>query len=298
VATLAAAGVATACCLRAGLRDDGSTRRFWLLLAGAGAAWTFGEGMWAVYDLVLGGSVPVPSAADLGYLAAIPLAVAALLSHPVNRRETTEHLRATLDGAALATAVLLLGWTFVLGPVWHENDMKTLEGLVTVGYPFGDVVILFLLIRSLVHLEGRDRNAVAWVLVGLLAMAASDGGYTYLTAVRGYSTGNLIDTGWIGAYLVLAVGAWSARHASAPAGRRQPAASLSILPVVAPYLPLLAALAVIAAKVQQRHPIDRPSLVIAFALIGLVLIRQLLVAVDSYRSRPPGPVMPVGLGAD
>jgi hypothetical protein len=283
IATIAAATAATYCCLRAGLLDHGSTRRFWLLLAGASAAWTFGEYAWAVYDLLLGGSVPVPSYADIGYLGAIPLAVVALLSHPMNRGEATQRLRETIDGVALATAVLLLGWTFVLGPVWHQNDLRTLGGVVTVGYPFGDIIIVFLIIRSLVYLKGGDRGAMAWVLVGLLAMSLSDSGYTYLTAVKGYSTGNLIDAGWIAAYLALAIGASSARRASTPA-TREPSTSLSMLPIFAPYLPLLAALVVVTVKVQLRKPVDDPLLFMAFGLTGLVMIRQLLIAVDSSRS--------------
>jgi diguanylate cyclase len=295
IATVGAAGVATSCCLRAGLRDHSPTRRFWLLLSGAAAAWTFGECAWAVYDLVLGGSVPVPSYADIGYLGAIPLAVVALLSHPMNPGDAAQRLRTTIDGAALATAVLLLGWTFVLGPVWHQSDLRTLGGVVTVGYPFGDIVIVFLIIRSLVHLKSGDRGAIAWVLVGLLAMSLSDSGYTYLTAVKGYSTGNVIDAGWIAAYLALAIGASSAHHAHAPA-RREPSTSISMLPIFAPYLPLLAALVVVTAKVQLRKPIDDTSLYMAFVLTGLVLIRQLLIVVGSRRSAPSELAMTSGPG--
>ena len=293
IATFAAAAVATAGCLRAGLRDQGSTRRFWLLLAGAAAAWTFGEGVWAVYDLVLGGPVPVPSYADIGYLGAIPLAVAALLSHPVSPGKAGKRLRESIDGAALATAVLFLGWTFVLGPIWQQNDMRTLAGVVTVGYPFGDIVILFLIIRSLVHLKRGDRGAIAWVLVGLLAMSLSDSGYTYLTTVRGYSTGNLIDVGWVAAYLALALGAWSAHAAGVPA-ERETSTSIVVLPILAPYLPLLGALVVLTARVQFGKPIDQASLCMAFGLTGLVLIRQLLMVAESRRGGRPGAARPSG----
>jgi hypothetical protein len=87
VATALAAFAATLCCLRAGLTRGATLRRFWLLLAAACGAWTLAEVIWAVYDIVLRTAVPVPSWADLGYLSAIPLVVAALISHP-GRRST------------------------------------------------------------------------------------------------------------------------------------------------------------------------------------------------------------------
>jgi hypothetical protein len=69
-----------------------------------------------------------------------------------------------------------------------------------------------------------------------------------------------------------------------------------MLPVFAPYLPLLAALVVVTAKVQLGKPIDTASLLMAFALIGLVLTRQLLLAVDSFRSGRSEPATHSGLG--
>src|ERR1019366_1558011 len=81
VATALAALAAALLCLRAGLSCEVTLRRFWLLLAAACGAWTAAEVIWALYDLVLHIAVPVPSWADLGYLSAIPLVVAALLSH-------------------------------------------------------------------------------------------------------------------------------------------------------------------------------------------------------------------------
>lgn len=58
-------------------------RTFWRLFAAATGSWALGELLWAVYDLGRGGgAVPVPSWADAAYLAAVPLAAAALLAHP------------------------------------------------------------------------------------------------------------------------------------------------------------------------------------------------------------------------
>jgi hypothetical protein len=293
--TLAAAAFAAIACLRATRRVDPRLRRFWLLLAAASLAWTFGEGAWAVYDLFLDGAVPTPSYADLGYLAAVPFAVAALLSHPGDRR--ANRTRAFLDGSILATALLFLSWTYALGPVWQQNDVTTTAGLVSVAYPFGDVVLLFLVVRVLLVLDPAHRRAIGFVLAGLLAMSLSDSAYTYLTAVRAYSTGNVIDIGWVAAYLALVAGAMSAAGAvsgagpvsteGAPARRAAcvPTRNVSAVAVLAPYFPVLVALLAITVRIHTGAARDLASLLLAFALTSLVLVRQGLAALD----RPESP---------
>jgi hypothetical protein len=117
LATVLAAGAATALCLRARAAHDGALRRFWALMAAATACWTAAEAVWGVYDLVLRTEVPLPSWADVGYLAAMPLTVAALLSHPATRGSGVRAARRVLEGSLVATALLFLSWTLVLGPL-------------------------------------------------------------------------------------------------------------------------------------------------------------------------------------
>ncbi len=109
-------------CLLAGTRQSGSMRRFWIFLASALGAWTFAEVIWAVYDLVLHVAVPVRSWADVGYLGAIPLAVAALLCHPGMHVAGSYKTRATLDGLSIGVALLLLSWTFEIPPSYSSAD--------------------------------------------------------------------------------------------------------------------------------------------------------------------------------
>ncbi|MDQ1698450.1 MAG: hypothetical protein QOG34_313 [Frankiaceae bacterium] len=278
--TVAAVIFAAIQCFAAARRVDARTRRFWLLLAAAMAAWAFGEGAWAVYDLALDQSVPTPSYADLGYLGAIPLAAVALLSHPAHRR--AGKTRAILDGSILATALLFLSWTYVLGPVWQQNDITTSAGIVSVAYPFGDVVLVFLLARVLLYLDHEQRRAVGLVLVGLLAMALSDSAYTYLTAVRAYATGNLIDVGWVVAYLAIAAGAAIAERSGTTTTSTvfcRTAAPNDAVGLLAPFLPVLLSLGVVGLRVRSGTTLDDASLLLAFALTSLVLLRQGLAAV-------------------
>ncbi len=211
VATALAALAATVSCLRAGLVPGDGARRFWLLLAAACGAWTLAEVIWAVYDIVLRVPVPIPSWADLGYLSAIPLVVGALLGHPALRDGRKWRGRAAFDAVLVATALFYVSWSLVLGPLWRHTDLTSFGGIVAVAYPFGDVIMVFLVIGVIRHMSTGDRFALGCVLGGLVAMAVADSTYTYLTEVGRYSSGNLIDTGWVAGYLGLALGAfcWS-----------------------------------------------------------------------------------------
>jgi len=280
IATAAAAAAATAFCVRAGMRYQGQLRLSWWLFAAACGAWALGELIWALYDLVLGTSVPVPSWADAAYLAAIPPTAAALLVHPAIRGRAIGKMRSLLDGLVIAAALLFIGWTLLLEPLWHTSDLSTLGGIVTLAYPLGDIVILLLIVLVIRGTTGGVRLGLWCLLVGLLAITLSDSMYGYLTEVKNYATGDVIDTGWFAGYLGIALAAYFARS-EAGSRRRVPASpSLTSAAVVTPFLPLFGALSLVAIRTELGHRLDRVALFMAFALVGLVLLRQVLLLAD------------------
>ena len=289
VATALAALAAALLCLRAGLTSGPALRRSWLLLGAACGAWTAAEVIWAVYDIVLRVVVPVPSWADLGYLSAIPLVVAALLSHPAMSTGRQHRARATFDGTVVAAALFFLSWTFVLGPLWRHTDLTSLGGVVAVAYPFGDVVMVFLVVLAIREMSVGDRFALACVLVGLLAMAGADSTYAYLTETGRYHVGQLVDVGWVVGYLGLALGAYCSSGAEHVGPAREPSSS-GLRPLLVAFLPTLLAMAVLTVEVAVGHKLYRSDWFIAMALVVLSLARQLLMVLQQVgplgRPRP------------
>jgi hypothetical protein len=276
--TTAAASAAAVLCLRAGRRQRGAMRRFWWLLSAACAAWAVGEAIWGVYDLILQEEAPIPSWADVGYLSAIPLAAAGLLAHPAMRGGGTRTVRSLLDGLVAAAALLFISWTMVLEPLGKSIDYSTAGGLVALAYPVGDVVIAWFVILA-VRGASDDRRSLFCLLGGLLTLGFADSAYTYLVGVQGFESGGWLDAAWIAGYLMIALGAWVARP-GAVAVRASHSPSTSLAPILAPFIPVLAALIVIGAQTHLGHPPDRVGLFAAFGLIVLVLVRQVLVIVD------------------
>ena len=66
-------------CARQAACAGGRLRRGWGLMGGSCLAWGLGMVVWSAYESIGGRDVPFPSLADVGYLATVPLAVAALL---------------------------------------------------------------------------------------------------------------------------------------------------------------------------------------------------------------------------
>jgi hypothetical protein len=273
VATPLAALLACVLCVRARSRQPAEMRLFWTLLALATASWTAAEIIWGYYALILNVAVPEPSWADVGYLGAIPLAVAALVAHPATHGTGARKARRVFEGLLIATSLLFLSWTLVLGPLWRSTDLSTLGGIVSIAYPFGDVVIVFFIVLAIRGMSGSDRLPLWCLLGGLMAMALSDSTFTYLADTSSYTSPGLVDTGWVVAYLGIALSAFSARTGGVRIATVERTAP-SLASLVAPIAPVLIALAVAAVEIRLGDHIGRPAWLMVFALVVLVLTRQ------------------------
>jgi hypothetical protein len=241
-----------------------------------------GEMIWTAYDLTGAGGPPIPSWADVGYLTFIPLAVAGLLSHPGLRGSGGRLARAVIDGLSIAVALLFLSWTFVLGPLSRSSDLTTLAGVVTLAYPVGDVVIAFVVILALNRMRTSDRLGLWCLLAGLIALALADSAFAYVVQIKGYSTGNLLDTGWFAGFLGIALGALVSHEREVP---EHAESSLLALPsLVAPLLPMFVALVVAGITIDLEDRPDGVALAMVAALILLALVRQVLMVVDIVRT--------------
>jgi hypothetical protein len=278
LATAGAALLAAGLCALAARRHTGRLRLVWTLFAAACAAWTIGESAWAAYEL--SGDVPVSSWADVAYLAALPLAAAALLVHPALQGRVLARSRTLVDGLLLAAGVFFLGWALVLEPVGRTADLGSVDGLVTLAYPLGDVVIVFLVVLVIRGLTDVRRLDLWCLLGGLLATTCSDAVYSYLAGVEDFATGGVIDTGWFTGYLAIGLGALVSQPASIAPRTPADSDSLSSAAVLAPFVPMLGALTVVTIRVQTGGGLDGVTLCAALLLVGLVLARQTLLLLD------------------
>jgi len=269
----AAALVASVACFVAATRVPTRPSR-WVLLGASAFSWAAGEAVWTYYDLIRGVQVPFPSLADVGFLTAVPLAVAGLLRFPSAPQRVADRIEGILDGIIIAGSILFASWVTVLGPLYSQHHGGILKQTLSLAYPVSDVVMVSLVIILFSRASHQGRGSLLLVMAGLAAFAVADSAFSYLTEVNSYGNGSFLDTGWVAGYLLIGLGALRAVYAPSTEGAE---AGLTPLSLVAPYVPVLGVLVVVAAEILIGHRLGEVSWIMVFALALLVLGRHLLI---------------------
>ena len=232
--------LAAVACWRASRRVGGRLRSFWLLIGASVFSWSLGRIAWTWYEALQGRQLPTSLLAVVGYLCAVPLAVAAMLVLPSGRQSLSARIRTLIDGCMIAGAALLSSWVFVLQTVFrHETDRVT--DTVGILYPLGDVIVVTVVLYVLLRLRrsgGRRVAPVGLVGAGLLVIAFADSAFTSLASTGAYRSESGVDVGWFVGFLLVLLAAL----APAPAAdAEQPAPESATL--LLPYVAVVAALA-------------------------------------------------------
>jgi two-component system, sensor histidine kinase and response regulator len=207
-----AAFIAAVLCSQAARHTVGRQRLGWMLLSASAATWCAGEIVWSVYEVGMGISVPFPSAADAGFLGAIPLAAAGILAFFSPARGTSTRFRLWLDGTIILLALFFVSWTLGLKSVVEDTTGPLLETIVSVAYPLGDIVIGTILVLAIRRARDEAHGRLLLLLGGLAANSLADSAFAYLTASGAYGTvGSVLDVGWVAGYLMIGLAAlWPA----------------------------------------------------------------------------------------
>lgn len=274
-----AAALGAICCFWVGRSLSGRPARAWNLLGAASASWAVGEGIWCWYQLARNVEVPFPSFADLFFLLAVPLMVAAVLLLAEESGAATRSLRALLDGAIIAGSLLFVSWATALGVVWHSGGEGPFAQLVGLAYPVGDVVTATVALTALSRARGGYRRQLVVLAAGMVALAVADSMFAFLTQNGTYGNGNWLDTGWVAGFLLIGLAAL------VPAGETGPEVAekshQSAPQMLLPYVPLALAGLTAAVREATGHSIDVGLFAIGVLTTTLVLARQLVMLVDN-----------------
>ena len=102
IGTAVAALAAARACWVAAAKAVGRLRLVWTLVGLSAFCWGSGQVIWSWYELIQRTEVPFPSAADIGFLAAVPFAVAGMLMFPRGGWSAAGRIRALVDGLMIA----------------------------------------------------------------------------------------------------------------------------------------------------------------------------------------------------
>ena len=258
---------------------DGATRRAWRLIAVAFALWWAGDVTWFFLEAVLH-QAPFPSPADAGYLGFYPLLALGLLALPAAPRTRSERVKVALDALTVLLAAAMVVWYLVVEPVVHSGS-DSLATALSVGYPVGDLVLLYGLVTTLLRRPG-DRPL--WLLVGAVsAFVVADVAYAHLSLTDSYAGGDWPDAFWMLAQCLalLAATVQARRPAMAPAdGLAKPSGRVSLLP----YAGIVIGYALVVAVGHDLAGASFNGLLLGAASItGVVVARQVRVAAENAR---------------
>jgi hypothetical protein len=271
--------VAAAQCAAQARGVAGRLRQGWWLMAGSCLAWGLGMVVWSSYESLGGRDVPFPSLADVGYLATVPLAVAALLIFPTAPQRMAAQVRTVVDGLVIGASLLIVSWILALGPVVRGGGTGLLAEVIGMAYPLGDVImatiVLFAMARSRLG-SPLGRLTLLLLCGGLLAAAVSDSGFSYLALQDAYASGSRIDLGWFLGYLMVFLAARQApRHAAAWMEPPLTSQSAMVVPCAAVGL---AGVTMVGALV--RGGVDPFVFWVGLFLVVAVVARQVLVGME------------------
>jgi two-component system, cell cycle response regulator len=194
----------------------GSERLAWALIGAGVLAWSLGE---LYYTALLWdeSDPPIPSPADIGFLAFPPLVLAGGLVLLRSRARGMPR-RLWVDGLTAALAVTALSAALVFETVLESVEGKPLAVATGLAYPLWDLVLLGLFVGALASTGWRlDRT---WMLlaVGVATFWLADSLYLVQTARGTYESGGWFDAGWWAGLVLIAAAAWQPAPAR-PRGR-------------------------------------------------------------------------------
>jgi diguanylate cyclase (GGDEF)-like protein len=158
--------------------------------------------------------------------------------------------------------------------VYRTAPNGALAAVLSLMYPVSDVAIITMILVRLSRAPRRGRSVLLMLAAGLAIMAVADSSFAYLTAAGTYGTGNLLDTGWFGGYLIIGLAAL--RFVALPVRQAPPLTVTSRLQQLLPYPAVAAAFAVIIAQRVTSSTIDLFAFWSMLAIVLLVLVRQYL----------------------
>ncbi|MDH2444088.1 bifunctional diguanylate cyclase/phosphodiesterase [Amnibacterium sp. CER49] len=212
-----------------------------------------------VSALAAGSRLPVPSLADVGYLAFYPAVFVALLLSARSSGSGRSGVR--LDGAlaALASAALV---ALLLAPTFAESDgTLSLGNVISLAYPVLDLVLIAA-VAAIATLSSAQVNvALAPLFAGLCVFLLGDIVYDLRIARDDYMVGTLLDATWGLGLALMTIGL--GRRASRP-DRSRVAESLA---VVVPAASTVVAVAVVVLAVASRSASAGPAAVLAVAAL-------------------------------
>lgn len=251
---------------------SGRLRVAWITLGVGRLGWAIGELIWDHSEFVRH-RLTFPSIADAAFLLWTVSACVGLMLYPSGRSVQTRAVQ-LLDGVIVASSLFVASWLTILGDPFAEGSSGTGTFALALGYPTSDIAILTAAAIVLIRAGTALRLSLAFLVAGVICIAAADIGFAYLIAGDRYGLSSPIDFGWIaGLLLITAAARFSRAENDAGDSELSRPSKLGWASICLPYMPVLLA-GVAAALAPERIAQSGPVQFVGVVLIAAVLARQ------------------------
>jgi diguanylate cyclase (GGDEF)-like protein len=248
-------------------------RRAWRFMAASAASWGLGQLVWTYYT-VSGVAAPYPSVADVGYLLAVPLALAGVWGL-AGRSSRSQRMLAVVDGLITTGALLMISWLLVLGQAWCASANTPWRNVaLSMAYPTGNLIVVSSVLLVVMRSGRGGPVPFLHIATGLFLLVFADSVFVLSTIQGSEANTSIADIGWTAGYLVIFL-ASLAYPLDRPDATRQHGTS-SLRRALVPFTVLSIALAMRLEAVITGRRANGFTVAVTVVTTGLVLVRQIL----------------------
>ncbi|MBW4076958.1 MAG: bifunctional diguanylate cyclase/phosphodiesterase [Acidobacteria bacterium] len=199
-------GVGSMLAILLGIRiNKPSARLGWYFVAMSSGCFALADALSDFQISTLHQGVNSVSYADVFYLAGYPLLFRGVAR--ITRQETGASRREErADSGIVALGAFALLWQLLMSPYLHDSLTSNLDKLVNLAYPVMDVVLIYIVARTLL-LSRRRSVHLRLLMTAMITMFASDFIYDLLVLHGRYTPGNGVDALFLAEYVLIGVAA-------------------------------------------------------------------------------------------
>jgi len=178
------------------VRSKGKQKYFWLLLALGNFCYLISELIWDYYELILKVDAPSPGWADIFCYMQVLLAIIAIAYKFHEKKHDFKAAKFIFDSFIVMAVVTTIIWNYIIGPLFSQSE-SFLTIIVSIGYPIGDLGILFGIISLFMSSNLMfPRKVMQLLSIGLVIQSVGDLWYAFSSLTNAYVFGSLFDPLW------------------------------------------------------------------------------------------------------
>jgi len=213
---------------------------------------------------------PVPSVADVFYLAGYPF-LAGGLALLITRVEAGRRTAGLIDATIFTVAFALVQWVFLIDDIVHGSGSAAFKG-VTLSYPAMDVVLLAAL--AIYFLTPAWRTiSYRYLAASIVLLLIAD--EVYLTSTDAYVNRTWLDNGWLFSYILWGVAALHPTMVSFSERRAGRAPQLHGVRLAFLAAALLTAPVVLVIERATERKVDAIPIAVAAGILGMLVLERL-----------------------